>query len=401
MSTRVPVREAGLEEVLADREPGLVGLRAALGGELLEELVSGLPSRFRGDARVVHLRVKPGTSVQAAVEVAGPAGTRPWLLACYAPGDAAKAARDAAYAHRHQLPSVWRPMSRIVLVPAAGDRALRPHGRRLGTPGVRTRPVPGLPRGETTPLRHNPARRLVAVLESHGERWVLKAHASCGHGDHARRLAGAVPAWAVAPLAGTSRDGRLVAHRWVRGRPARPGSDDAAVVAVLRALHGSPPPEGLPRLDDERLRAAAVAGVAGLAVFDPEVADFARGLLPSLRRALEATPVVGGRAAPVLLHGDLSADQVVVHHATAVLLDLDRACVGPAGWDAATWLAGQVAAGVRDDPLPLPVEPPEPGLVAAASLARAPEPWRRRLPDRGAAAAGLVALAARDLGMEP
>jgi Phosphotransferase enzyme family len=261
--------------------------------------------------------------------------------------------------------------------------------------------VPGLPRGEVTPLRHNPARRLVAVLESHGERWVLKAHAQRGHGDHARRLAGAVPDWAVAPLAGTSRDGRLVAHQWVPGRPARPGSDDAAVVAVLEALHGSPPVEELPRLDVAALRAAAVAGVAGLAVFDPEVADFARGLLPSLGRVLEVTPSGRGESRPVLLHGDLSPDQVVVDGATAVLLDLDRACVGAAGWDAATWLTGQVAAGGRDDPVPLPVEPPEPGLVAAAALARSAEPWRRRLPDRGVAAAGLVALAARDLGMEP
>jgi len=401
MSAGVPVREVGLEAALAAREPDLVGLSAALGGEPLEELVSDLPARFRGAARVVHVRVKPGTSVQAAIEVTGPVGTRPWLLACYAPGDAAKAPRDAAYAHRHQLPSVCRPTSRTVLVPAAADRALRPHGRRLGTPGVRTRPVPGLPRGETTPVRHNPARRLVAVLDSHGERWVLKAHASRGHGDHARRLAGAVPGWAVAPLAGSSRDGRVVAHRWVPGRPACPGSDDAALLAVLTALHGSSPVEGLARLDDATLRAAAAAGVAGLAVFDPEVADFARGLLPALGRALEAAPSVGGGSRPVLLHGDLSPDQVVVDSGTAVLLDLDRACMGPAGWDAATWLAGQVAAGGRDDPLPLPVEPPEPGLVAAAALARAPEPWRRRLPDRGAAAAGLVALATRDLGMEP
>jgi hypothetical protein len=222
MSTDVPVRGVGLEAALAAREPDLVGLSAALGGEPLEELVSDLPARFRGAARVVHLRVKPGTSVQAAIEVTGPVGTRPSLLACYAPGDAAKAPRDAAYAHRHQLPSAWRPTSRTVLVPAAADRALRPHGRRLGTPGVRTRPVPGLPRGETTPLRHNPARRLVVVLESHGERWVLKAHASRGHGDHARRLAGAVPGWAVAPLAGSSRDGRVVAHRWVPGVPPAP-----------------------------------------------------------------------------------------------------------------------------------------------------------------------------------
>jgi hypothetical protein len=261
--------------------------------------------------------------------------------------------------------------------------------------------VAGLPRGKVTLLRHNPARRMVAVLKSNGERWALKAHAHRGHGDHARRLARTVPDWAVAPLAGSSRDGRLVAHQWVRGRPALPGSDDEAVVAALRALHGSPRVQGLPRLDGPALHASAAAGVAGLSVFDPEVADLARGLLPSLRRALEATPGIGRRAGPVLLHGDLSPDQVVVDGARAVLLDLDRACLGPAGWDAATWLAGQLATGGRDDPLPLPVAPPEPGLVAAAALARAPEPWRRRLPDRGAAAAGLVALAARDLGMEP
>jgi hypothetical protein len=401
MTPPVQVRDATLEAALVGREPALEALGAALGGEPLAELVSGLPGPLRGSARVTHLRVKPGTSAHAAVEVAGPSGTRAWLLACYGTGDAAKAARDAGYAHRYQLPSVWRPASRTALVPAAADRALKPHGRRLATPNARVRPLSGLPRGEVTLLRHNPARRLVAVLEGDGERWVLKAHAQGRHGELARRLAPVVPARVVAPLAGVSRDGRLVAHRWVPGRPALARSDGAAVVRALHALHGSPPVEGLPLLGGATLSGMAAAGVEGLAVFDPEVADVARRLLPALVRALDGAPSLRVGARSVLLHGDLSPDQLVVHGGTAVLLDLDRACMGPAGWDAATWLAGQAAAEPADDPVPLLMEPPDPGMVAAAALTRAPEPWRRRAPERGTAAAALVALAARDLGVEP
>jgi hypothetical protein len=74
------------------------------------------------------------------------------------------------------------------------------------------------------------------------------------------------------------------------------------------------------------------------------------------------------------LHGDLSPDQIVVTDRTAVLLDLDRAAVGPAGWDGAQWMVAQLATAAPALP---PLDTAAPALVLAAALQRAPEPFRR------------------------
>ncbi|WP_308283424.1 UDP binding domain-containing protein [Pseudonocardia nigra] len=55
----------------------------------------------------------------------------------------------------------------------------------------------------------------------------------------------------------------------------------------------------------------------------------------------------------VLVHGDLSPDQVLVTPTRAVLLDLDRAAAGPVGWDGASWAAAQVATGGCVVPAPM------------------------------------------------
>ncbi|HSK27747.1 MAG TPA: hypothetical protein VK894_12635, partial [Jiangellales bacterium] len=379
-------RDCELEAALLGREPGLPGLAAVLGAGGLDQLVAALPATDAGPTRVRYLRLKAGTSVMAALEVHGATGPRPWLLTSYAPGDAGKAARDAAYAHRSGLPAVHDALRRTTLAPAAADRALRPHGRRLGSAGDAVRVLGGLPRGRVTPLRHNPARRLVARLDARGERWVLKAHVSPEHGERARRVAAALPADApVGSLAGVSRDGRLVAHRWVPGALVDATADGQAVAQAVALLRSTPLPPGpaqaslvgLPRLDAPALLAAARRGVAGLAVFDPEVADCARGLLPALGRALARADALAPGGHRVLLHGDLSPDQVVLGPRGPVLLDLDRACVGPAGWDAATWWAAQLAEGSAM-PVPLPGHAADPTLLAVAALARVAEPWRRR-----------------------
>jgi aminoglycoside phosphotransferase (APT) family kinase protein len=124
---------------------------------------------------------------------------------------------------------------------------------------------------------------------------------------------------------------------------------------------------------DDVLIAAERAGAAVAATL-PEVRGRIDELLAGLRAALPA-------AWPpdrVVLHGDLSPDQVLVRDdGTAVLLDLDRIALGPSGWDGAQWTAAQLATG--EDRLPAPVPAP-PALLAAACLLRAPEPFRRLRP---------------------
>ena len=124
----------------------------------------------------------------------------------------------------------------------------------------------------------------------------------------------------------------------------------------------------------------------------------------------------------MLVHGDLSVDQVLVRPSGLALLDLDRARLDVAGADAASWFAAEAAAGrIRADADPAQVLRPmlasyaaaagrrlDDGLrplAAVALLQRAAEPFRLRLhaegwTDRVAALVhgAAVQAGARDLG---
>jgi hypothetical protein len=128
-------------------------------------------------------------------------------------------------------------------------------------------------------------------------------------------------------------------------------------------------------------------------------------VLPDRRLGLDAlsTAIVArwdqiDRLAPLLQHGDLSPDQVLVTGDGAVLVDLDNCGVFPRGWDQATWRAAQLADGVAR-PVALPGPEPDPALLAVAVAVRSPEPFVRQRPDWPVlidrlAAAGLTAVAA-------
>jgi aminoglycoside phosphotransferase (APT) family kinase protein len=184
------------------------------------------------------------------------------------------------------------------------------------------------------------------------------------HAAPGRALARHLPATSV--FVGS----RCVRTAWVDGRP--PARVDAVAIGeALRALHATPPPAGLPVLDAASAHTGAVRAARSVALTRPDLRSRLAGLVGVLRRA-------SWPASRVLVHGDLSPDQIVIANGTAVLLDLDRAAVGPPGWDAAQWAVAQLASG---GPALPPVGPAEPVLVLAAALQRAPEPFRRLRPD--------------------
>jgi Ser/Thr protein kinase RdoA (MazF antagonist) len=148
------------------------------------------------------------------------------------------------------------------------------------------------------------------------------------------------------PLPGTSpvlaEHARLAvrAVRWVPGSPldalvrtGLPVPALRAAGAALARLHERPA-GGLPAQDDG-LSAAA----AQLAVLLPDLAEDASALAARLR------PPSGG----VTLHGDFSADQVVVDGDRAVLVDLDRVRAGSPADDLGCWRAAALCAGVPAD----------------------------------------------------
>lgn len=319
--------------------------RGAL-GDLLDRV--GWLVGPRVEQAQLQLRWKPGTNVRAGLVLPTDAGARALLVAAFAGDDSDRSDKARKLADR--VRRLGAPVLRdgpFIVMPAWADPALR-----------------GLVPAGAVPLRYNPDRRWVGRLG----RQVLKVHAD--------PVPAAIRALATRFLPGAHSlcgDGRMAVTTWVDGR--HPGADDGAAVArALAALHRCEPPAGLPGLGPDDVLLAAERAASSVAAALPAAGDRLARLLEGLRAALPAA-WPSDRA---VLHGDLSPDQVLIRpDGTAVLLDLDRATLGPSGWDGAQWTAAQLATG--DVPLPAPVTAP-PVLLAAACLLRAPEPFRRLRP---------------------
>jgi hypothetical protein len=327
------------------RDPALPQLALLTDRDALGTFLARLPWLDGADLRdtAFRLRWKPGTNARVGAVAPGPAGPVGVLVATFAAGAERKAARIAAAARERDLPAFCA--DGLVVVP---DRADPDLGERL--PDAR-------------PLAYNPARRWVGRV---GDQ-VVKIYAdppptgmAALHAAPPRALARFLPATSV--FVGS----RCVRTAWVDGHPPAP-VDVVAIGAALRTLHATPPPAGLPVLDAPAALVAAERAAHSVALTLPALRSRLTSLIGILRRASWPAP-------RVLVHGDLSPDQIVIAAGAAVLLDLDRAAVGPPGWDEAQWTVAQLATG---GPVLPPLGAAPPVLVLAAALQRAAEPFRR------------------------
>lgn len=304
-----------------------------------------------GARAALRLRWKPGKSLLTGAVVPTATGPAAVLVAAFGPRSRSKADKLIEWSALRGAP-VDRAGD-VVAVPAGADHTLD----GLIPPGI--------------PLGYNPARRWVG--------W---------HAGQAVKVHSVAPPVGVAalltdpprlltrhlPAAEVAHNGRLVRTAWQPGAP--PTAAELPMVReALTALHSCPPPAGLPVLDAAVVLHAAQAATRSVAETLPAERARLAALLAALRRACGADR---WPAPMTLVHGDFSVDQVViVPDDRAVLLDLDRAAVGPSGWDTAQWVVAQL---VIDAPLlPAPAAP-SPILVLAAALLRAPEPFRRLRP---------------------
>jgi len=330
-------------------DPALPGSDRLADRRALARLLDGLAWLPRPDLTHAAIRVrwKPGTNLRVGVVVGTDEGPRAVLATLFTTDAAGKARGLAERADRAGLPA--HHDGPLVVVPAAADPALHadvPHGRVLS---------------------YNPARRWVGRVGDD----VVKVHAQPLPAAVAALLTGGGPARHL-PACAVERAGRIVRTAWVPGRPPQRG-DLPAVDEAVAALHATPAPAALPVLAPAALVRAAVRAAGAVTAVLPAENDRLAALVHALRAGAGTCPAPRG-----LVHGDLSPDQVVVDGRRALLLDLDRAAVGPTGWDAAQWTVAQLAAGGPVLPAPGPAAPPV--LVLAAALMRAPEPLRRLHP---------------------
>ncbi|MEJ5888227.1 hypothetical protein WDZ16_07115 [Pseudokineococcus marinus] len=339
------------------RHPDLPGLAVVLDDARLRAALADLVAPdLAATAVVERLRLKPGASVRAVVRLVDTDGSRPRVLVTARAGRDwdVKARKEVEAARRAGLPSHVVTETRLLLAPAASDRALRGLARLRPESGAPVRRPRGAPRGGAvvaTTLSHNPARRWVGRLDpapgAGGEPLLVRHHA----GGHVEVLA------------------------WVPGRPWTPADGTDAVRARLaeEAAGRHDGARGAAGEARRRLERGVTAAAGGLGSLDDDWGARAARLLPELRRLLAREPLVPA-------HGDLSPDQVVVGPDGGVhVLDWDRAGLLPRSWDVASWDAAQRAAAPGAAPLPLGGGASA-AVVAATHLVRAVEPFRRRHP---------------------
>ncbi len=305
--------------------------------EVLLRRWTGMPA-----ARVDRLRYKPSTSLRAAVD---PGDGGPWwLVTAHSAASWRKVGKDARAARGA---AVLDEGLRLVRVPALTDRALP--DLAAAARGART-------------VAHNPARRAVLRHGASGE--CRKVHADAGTAVRSVHAARALSAAGIAtpPAEPLGRHG--VRTPWLPGRAAT-AADRTAVSALVRGWARTDAGR-LPVLDRAGLQRGRGPGRPGdrrprHRLRGPAAAHAHRWAAAAEADAADLDPVV-------FAHGDLSPDQLLHTAHGWVVLDVDRACRAPAGWDLASWDAAVVAQDAD------PGEPGEevPGVLrAAAALLRA------------------------------
>lgn len=400
------LHEADVAIVARDRE--LPGLRLLLDAAAFADAIGV------GGVTLSYLRYKPGESCLAAFrlpdgrELAAKAVTaRRWAAVCANPKWAAPHLGCGTLPRRLEA-------AQVLLRDRTEDAHLKAL-RRLSDPERAERCLNHLFRHRAVkgpfslvPMRWKPERRFVARVDGRdGPIAVLKVSAPS---DYARSLAGAAFAEAAGgpPFAAASAALGAFAVRWADGVPLCPAADGAfdldgtaAAGRALAALHQASivHPHTIDRVAySEALR----AGGRYLGWLLPGIANRARHLAERVAAAL-ATEA----AHPCLVHGDFSADQVVICEGGACIIDWDEAACGEPAADFGTFyarlevqaldsvIARDAAEAAQEALLAGYAETSEPppelrGHTARALLMLATEGFRARYPDWPERAAALL-----------
>lgn len=356
------------------------------------------PDRLRGvlgrdDVRVTRVRHKPGQ--YAVVALADEEGAAGWARVT---ADLDRGKRDVERGDRMGRPVTLRAAGGGLFV-SSGDLWSDP---KLAEILARHADVVDA----SVVVRHNPLRRLVLRRGATQIRVTAEPQPE-------------VEVWApsllddetalTAVLRGRSGP-HLTRWEWVPGEslerrlgidPRTDGESGEHLGRLLAQVHstphvGGPSVPALPGVD----RAGLTRAAADLVVLDPDLG----ARMESLVRMLPGTT----DTEQVLLHGDYSADQVILTATGPRVIDLDRAGVGPATRDIASALAvetlrtgapgGAVAEGLRRGYEGAGGHWPAPdelrSATGAALLSRAQEPLRQARPDWRDATSAILAMTA-------
>jgi Ser/Thr protein kinase RdoA (MazF antagonist) len=246
----------------------------------------------------------------------------------------------------------------VAVVPASRDRGLRALSR-LGDTGRRRKLLgrligrnSAMIHPEPLVLRYKPGRRLVLRLGgTQGPHASLK---STAQGEFTQSLIGATAAAAMggAALLAASPEIHTLVTGWVAGVPLCPElagrqptlADLRATGAALARLHAAHfrPPHRITRSDEAK---ELIKAKGDLAVLAPTLAREVEDLVPRIVEALGPAPKA------TFIHGDFSADQVILQDGVPTIIDWDGAATGEPARDLGTFFArldAQAIDGVMD-----------------------------------------------------
>jgi hypothetical protein len=220
---------------------------------------------------------------------------------------------------------------------------------------------PALWRSELRCLRYRPERRYVVELRAaDGSRALLKSYTRKAyirgrHNAHAFHSNGLLR---IARPLGCSDSRRLIAYEWLPGRLlmelcVAPDLDRPAVLrtgAALAALHAQET-DGLNVWTREAEAADLLSLASELGFVCPKLAHRADELGRRLAAHLASAPAIH---CPI--HGDFSANQVLVNHDEVAIIDLDWACYGDPADDLGNFIAQVESLALRGEVSPGRVE---------------------------------------------
>ncbi|HLR93325.1 MAG TPA: phosphotransferase [Jiangellaceae bacterium] len=394
------------DQELLEREPTLPGVAVLFDEAALTACVQAHQPSV-SEVRLRYLRYKPGTAMVAGLTLTAAEGTSFAAARAMSMSDQTKLVKYQDAAQRAGAWSVTEPEHGLCVYDAAADRHL-PGLRRVLRSG--SEPETGL-----HALRYKPERRWVGRREAASDGLgpaLIKVHRP--HAAQAAVTAHRTVAQAGLPVP-TLRKTRirrgLVISDWLPGTPLDATTPTAEQLtelgAVLARLHALPcagaPGEAATehRLTAQvhRRRAEDITtAVRAISAVHPEAAELAARTARRVLASLSDRAFRNG-----VLHGDLSADQVLVRpNGDLTLLDLDRSRVGDPIEDLASWIATDLRQGMRRgraQPLPTALDEYAPFVeayqraagpvapvhlhdaVAVALLMLADEPFRYRSPD--------------------
>lgn len=313
---------------LIARERDLPGLALMLDPVRLAEVIGC------GPLRLDYLRLKSGTSCVAAYRIRDN-----WLVAKAVTPDRVDELRPGP--DQGDLPHRILPELAFEIMPAAADRRMRGLADALDpqrSPAflAHLRGI-GIEADRLVPFRLKPQRRLVGRLDRKGKPAAfLKIHARERFAD--ALIAATLSQFGPGPrlLHADARSGVLLTE-WLDGQPLQAGTSGAdqfiRAGELLAQVHATdlPMPIRTDRKDDLSSLEMVIADCAHLL---PSLKDRLTDLKENLRSALLSQP--GSRG---LMHGDFSADQVLIGPAGLHLIDWDRSAIGDRGSDIGCFLA--------------------------------------------------------------